>query len=232
MTYDELVTAVSSYTENTFPTADMDTFIQQAETRIYNSIQFPALRKNVTGTIPAYNALSNPRAMYVNCPDDFLAVYSLAIIDASGNYEYLLNKDVNFIRQAYPGPSSTGTPKYYALFGPATTGTDPVVLTNELSFIIGPTPDALYGVELHYFFYPASITAGTGTTTTWLSDNYDPILLYGTLVEAYTYMKGEADMMALYNTKYQEAVAQAKRLGDGMERGDAYRDGQYKQAVT
>jgi len=232
MTYDELVTAVSSYTENTFPTADMDTFIQQAETRIYNSIQFPALRKNVTGTIPAYNALSNPRAMYLNCPDDFLAVYSLAIIDASGNYEYLLNKDVNFIRQAYPGPSSTGTPKYYALFGPATTGTDPVVLTNELSFIIGPTPDALYGVELHYFFYPASITAGTGTTTTWLSDNYDPILLYGTLVEAYTYMKGEADMMALYNTKYQEAVAQAKRLGDGMERGDAYRDGQYKQAVT
>jgi hypothetical protein len=232
MTYDELVTAVSSYTENTFPTADMDTFIQQAETRIYNSIQFPALRKNVTGTIPAYNALSNPRAMYVNCPDDFLAVYSLAIIDASGNYEYLLNKDVNFIRQAYPGPSSTGTPKYYALFGPATTGTDPVVLTNELSFIIGPTPDALYGVELHYFFYPASITAGTGTTTTWLSDNYDPILLYGTLVEAYTYMKGEADMMALYNAKYQEAVAQAKRLGDGMERGDAYRDGQYKQAVT
>jgi hypothetical protein len=170
--------------------------------------------------------------MYLNCPDDFLAVYSLAIIDASGNYEYLLNKDVNFIRQAYPGPSSTGTPKYYALFGPATTGTDPVVLTNELSFIIGPTPDALYGVELHYFFYPASITAGTGTTTTWLSDNYDPILLYGTLVEAYTYMKGEADMMALYNTKYQEAVAQAKRLGDGMERGDAYRDGQYKQAVT
>jgi len=232
MTYDELVTAVSSYTENTFPTADMDTFIQQAETRIYNSIQFPSLRKNVTSTITAYNALSNPRAMYLNCPDDFLAVYSMAIIDGSGNYEYLLNKDVNFIRQAYPGPSSTGTPKYYALFGPATTGTDPVVLTNELSFIIGPTPDASYGVELHYFFYPASITAGTGTTTTWLSDNYDPILLYGTLVEAYTYMKGEADMMALYNAKYQEAVAQAKRLGDGMERGDAYRDGQYKQAVT
>jgi hypothetical protein len=232
MTYDELVAAVSSYTENTFPTADMDTFIQQAETRIYNSIQFPSLRKNVTSTITAYNVSSNPRAMYLNCPNDFLAVYSMAIIDASGNYEYLLNKDVNFIRQAYPGPSSTGTPKYYALFGPATTGTDPVVLTNELSFIIGPTPDTNYGVELHYFFYPASITAGTGTTTTWLSDNYDPILLYGTLVEAYTYMKGEADMMALYNAKYQEAVAQAKRLGDGMERGDAYRDGQYKQAVT
>jgi hypothetical protein len=223
MTYDELVTAVSSYTENTFPTADMDTFIQQAETRIYNSIQFPALRKNVTGTIPAYNALSNPRAMYVNCPDDFLAVYSLAIIDASGNYEYLLNKDVNFIRQAYPSASDTGLPKYYALFGAQTNA------PNELSFILGPKPDANYTVELHFYYYPESIVTADET---WLGDNFDSVLLYGSLVEAYTYMKGETDMMGLYNQKYQEALALAKRLGDGMERQDAYRSGQYRQAVT
>jgi hypothetical protein len=225
MTYDELVTAISSYTENTFPTADMDTFIQQAEQRIYNTVQFPALRKNVTGAVSVGNK-------YVSCPNDFLAVYSLAVVDASGNYEYLLNKDVNFIRQAYPKPTDQAFPKYYALFGPTTTGVDPASLTNELSLIVGPTPDGNYVVELHYFFYPASITSGTGTTTTWLSDNFDSVLLYGSLVEAYTYMKGEADMMALYDAKYKEALGLAKRLGDGMERGDAYRDGQYKQAVT
>jgi len=224
MTYAELVVAISSYTENTFPTVDMDTFIQQAEQRIYNTIQFPSLRKNVTGAMSVGNK-------YVSCPNDFLAVYSLAVIDGSGNYEYLLNKDVNFIRQAYPNPNDQAIPKYYALFGPTTTGVDPVQLTNELSLIVGPTPDASYSVELHYFFYPESITESS-TGTTWLGDNFDSVLLYGSLVEAYTYMKGEADMMALYDGKYKEALGLAKRLGDGMERGDAYRDGQYKQAVT
>lgn len=225
MNYAELVTAVSDYTENTFPTADMNTFIKQAEQRIYNSVQFPSLRKNVTGATTSGNK-------YVSCPNDFLSVYSLAVVDASGNYEYLLNKDVNFIRQAYPNPTDTAFPKYYAIFGPTTTTVPPSptpVLTNELSLIMGPTPDAGYTVELHYYFYPESIvTAGT----TWLGDNFDSVLLYGTLVEANTYMKGEADMTALYNTKYNEALALAKRLGDGLERGDAYRDGQTKIKVT
>jgi hypothetical protein len=222
MNYTELVTAVSDYTENTFPTADMNTFIEQAEQRIYNSVQFPSLRKNVTGSTTINNK-------YLSCPDDFLSSFSLAVIDADGNYEYLLNKDVNFIRQAYPNPADTSIPKYYALFGPTTTGGGTPVITNELSFIMGPTPDAAYGVELHYYYYPESIvTAGT----TWLGDNFDSVLLYGTLVEAYTYMKGEADMALAYNTKYKEALDMAKRLGDGLERGDAYRDGQTKLKVT
>lgn len=216
MNYTQLVTAVSDYTENTFPTADMDTFIQQAEQRIYNSVQFPSLRKNVTGATSAGNK-------YLACPDDFLSAYSLALVDADGNYEYLLNKDVNFIRQAYPNPTDTALPKYYALFGPQYTA------STELSMILGPTPDATYVAELHYYFYPESIvTAGT----TWLGDNFDSVLLYGTLVEAYTYMKGEADMALAYNTKYKEALSMAKRLGDGLERGDAYRDGQTKIKVT
>jgi len=215
--YTDLVSAVASYTENTVPTADMNTFIQQAETRIYNTVQFPSLRKNVTGTTTASNK-------YLACPTDFLAPYSMAAVNpTTGAYTYMLNKDVNFIREAYPTPTSTGTPKYYALFGPATGA------PAELSFILGPTPDATYSVELHYFFYPESIvTAGT----TWLGDNFSPVLLYGTLVEAYTYMKGEQDMMQLYNTKYMEAISMAKRLGDGMERQDAYRSGQFRQQVT
>jgi hypothetical protein len=154
-------------------------------------------------------------------------VYSLAVIDDTGANEYLLNKDVNFIRQAYPQPTDTDIPKYYALFGPTVTGGGAV--TNELSFILGPTPDAAYGVELHYYYYPESIvTAGSS----WLGDNFDSVLLYGSLVEAYIYMKGEQDMMAMYDGKYKEALALAKRLGDGMERTDAYRTGQYRQAVT
>jgi hypothetical protein len=222
MNYAQLVVAVSDYTENTFETVDMDTFIQQAEQRIYNTVQFPSLRKNVTGATTDGNK-------YISCPDDFLAPYSLALVDADGNYEYMLNKDVNFIRQAYPNPNDKALPKYYAIFGPTTTSATPPALTNELSLILGPTPDASYVVELHYYFYPESIvTAGT----TWLGDNFDSVLLYGTLVEAYTYMKGEADMLTLYNTKYNEALAMAKRLGDGMERQDAYRSGQYRQAVT
>lgn len=308
MNYTELVNAVSDYTENTFDTADMNVFIKQAEQRIYNSVQFPSLRKNVTGATTAGNK-------YISCPEDFLAPYSLAVIDTDGSYEYLLNKDVNFIRQAYPKPTDTAIPKYYAIFGPTTSVSTPPALTNELSLILGPTPDAGYAVELHYYFYPESIiqspitslsavvggngytngtyynvalTGGSGsgatatvvissgavvsvttdtpgslykvndslsfaatsvggtgtgvsftvtsvgnvTGTSWLGDNFDSVLLYGTLVEAYTYMKGEADITALYNTKYNEALALAKRLGDGLERGDAYRDGQTKIKVT
>jgi len=218
MNYAELVVAVSDYTENTFPTVDMNIFIEQAEQRIYNSVQFPSLRRNVTGTTTAGNK-------YLECPDDFLAAYSLAVIDSSGNYEYLLNKDVNFIRQAYPNPTDTDLPKYYALFGPAVASNG--VISNELTFILGPTPNTSYSVELHYYYYPESIvTAGS----TWLGDNFDSVLLYGTLVEAYTYMKGEADMALAYNTKYKEALELAKRLGDGLERSDAYRSGQHRVA--
>ena len=216
MNYTQLVDAVSDYTENTFTTTEMNTFIQQAEQRIYNSVQFPSLRRNVTGIMTTNNK-------YLQCPADFLAVYALAVINASGEYEYLLNKDVNFIRQAYPQPTDTGIPKYYALFGPRSDN------AAELTFILGPTPDAAYNSELHYFFYPESIVTAT---TTWLGDNFDTVLLYGTLVEAYTFMKGETDMMGLYDGKYKEALALAKRLGDGLERQDAYRSGQYRQAVT
>ncbi len=229
MNYQELFAQIQSYTENQFPamilangssvsvTTQIDTFIQQAERRIYNTVQIPSLRKNVTGTTTANNK-------YLACPNDYLATYSLAIIDVvTGEYEYLLNKDVNFIRQAYPSPTSTGKPRYYALFGSRLN--DP----NELSFILGPTPDLAYSAELHYFYYPPSIvTAGTS----WLGDNYSPVLLYGSLVEAYTYMKGEQDMINTYNTKYNEALQQLNRLGTGLERGDAYRDGQAKIKVN
>ena len=153
MTYDELVTAVVDYTENDVPTTDMNTFIRQAEQRIYNTVQFPSLRKNVTGITTTDNK-------YLSCPTDFLAPYSLAVIEASGAYEYLLNKDVNFIRQAYPVPTDTGLPRYYALFGPTTTTGGSPQITNELSFILGPTPDAAYAVELHYYYYPTSIIRG------------------------------------------------------------------------
>jgi hypothetical protein len=214
MNYTQLVTAVSDYTENTFETSEMNTFIQQAEQRIYNTVQFPSLRKNVTGTITANNK-------YLSCPLDYLSTFSLAVVDATGAYEYLLNKDVNFIRQAYPQPTDTAIPKYYALFGPNS------AVANELSFILGPTPDATYTVELHYFYYPESIVTAS---TSWLGDNFDTVLLYGTLVEAYTFMKGEADMMQLYDGKYKEALELAKRLGDGLERSDSYRSGQFRVA--
>ena len=219
MNYTQLKAAIIAYTENQDAAfeAEVPVFVQQTEQRVYNSVQFPSLRKNVTGTTTVNNK-------YLGCPNDFLAPYSLAVIDATGAYEYLLNKDVNFIRQAYPNPSTdVGIPKYYALFGAQTN--DP----NELSFILGPTPSASFGVELHYFYYPESIVdAGTS----WLGDNFDSVLLYGSLVEAYTYMKGEQDILALYNQKFIEALALAKRLGDGMERQDAYRSGQFRQKVT
>jgi hypothetical protein len=211
MTYAELVTLVSDYCENSFPTADMDEFIRQAEQRIYNSVQVANLRKNVTGTLTA----SSP---YLSCPDDFLSPYSLAVFPSGGgDYTFLLNKDVNFMREAYPNPTTTGTPKYYAIFGPNSSD------VNELSLILGPTPDATYSAELHYYYYPESIvTAGT----TWLSENFDSVLLYGTMCEAITYMKGEADMVALYNQRYMEAIALLKNLGDGKQRTDSYRTGQ------
>ena len=307
MNYAELVAAIQGYTENTFTDSELATFVSQTEQRVFNSVQFPSLRKNVVGSTTLNNK-------YLSAPFDFLATYSVAVIDESGNYEYLLNKDVNFIRQAYPNPTSIGMPKYYALFGPTTTaGVDPSI-TNELSFILGPTPDAAYAVELHFYYYPASIVQGgiasvgvvaggvsysngtyydvpltggdgggatativvtagvvvsvniasagagyrvgnvlsAGTTigstgsgfsipvgtltnsngTSWLGDNFDSVLLYGSLVEAYTFMKGEADLIQLYDAKYKEALMLAKRLGDGMERMDAYRSGQARVPVN
>jgi hypothetical protein len=219
MNYTELSNAIQAYTENTEAdfVANIPVFVQQAEQRIYNSVQFPSIRKNVTGAMTTSNK-------YLQCPTDFLATYSLAVIKANGEYEYLLNKDVNFIRQAYPLPTDTGLPKYYALFGPRSDN------AAELTFILGPTPDAAYSSELHYYFYPPSISVAPFTS--WLGDNFDTVLLYGSLVEAYTYMKGEVDMMGLYNQKFIEALALAKRLGDGMERQDAYRSGQFRQVVT
>jgi hypothetical protein len=221
MNYAALKAAIESYTENyeTDFIANIPVFVGQAEQRIYNTIQFPSLRKNMTGVV----STTTP---YLSAPSDYLATYSLAVIDASGNYEYLLNKDVNFIRQAYPKTTDTGLPKYYALFGPTVSGS---TITTELSFMVGPKPDANYNVELHFFYYPESIVTAS---TTWLGDNFDSVLLYGSLVEAYTYMKGETDMMALYDTKYKEALALAKRLGDGLERQDAYRSGQVRVKVT
>jgi hypothetical protein len=238
MNYTELYNTIQTYTENQFPdvylasgspvsvTTQINTFITQAEQRIYNSVQFPSIRKNQY----TLNTVNNK---YISLPNDFLSVYSLALVTGvtganldTGTFEYLLNKDVNFIRQAYPTPNDTGEPKYYALFGPTLVN---LAITTELSLILGPTPDAAYYVELHYYYYPESITTAV---TTWLGDNFDTVLLYGALVEAYTFMKGEADVIAGYDMKYKEALALAKRLGDGMERQDAYRSGQYRQAVT
>jgi|688.fasta_scaffold73925_4 hypothetical protein len=234
MNYSELFTQIQTYTENQFPdtfvqvttggsqtnvnaVTQINTFIMQAERRIYNTVQIPSLRKNVTGNCNSGNK-------YLACPNDYLSTFSLAVIDVvTGEYEYLLNKDVNYIRQAYPSPTVTGKPRHYALFGSRLN--DP----NELTFILGPTPDLAYSAELHYFYYPESIVT---TGTSWLGDNYSPALLYGSLVEAYTYMKGETDMLQAYQAKYNEALSQLNRLGTGLERGDAYRDGQAKISVN
>ena len=227
MTYTELVAAVKSYTENYEEefASYIPTFIRQTETRVYNTVQIPALRANKTGILSTNNK-------YLSAPGDFLAVYSLAVIEnygtATEEYHYLLNKDVNYIRAAYPTPADIGLPKYYAIFGPSVAEDIP---TDELSFILGPTPDSSYTVELHYYYYPTSICdAADGRT--WLGDNYDPVLLYGALREAYLYMKGEQDLIANVEAKYNEAMAQLKRLGDGMERQDAYRSGQVRVKVT
>jgi len=308
LNYVQLYQAIQDYSENTESlfVSNISTFVQEAEERIYNSVQIPSLRKNVTGTVTA-------NSKYLSCPDDYLSTYSMAVIENYGTateaYTYLLNKDVNFIREAYPTPASTGLPKYYALFGSQYTN------ANELSFILGPTPNASYTVEMHYFYYPVSIVqgaisglnvptggslytngnysnvpltggSGSGATanitvsgqtvtsvtiknsgnfyvvgdvlscsniyiggsgssfsvtvsavnntagTSWLGDNYDPVLLYGSMREAMLFMKGEADLVKYYEEKYQEALMQLNRLGTGLERGDAYRDGQAKIKVN
>ena len=306
MNYAELWQTIQDYTQNyeTDFVANIPVFVTQAEERIYNTVQIPPLRRNVTGT-------SQPNSPYLSCPTDFLSVFSMAVIDATGSYEYLLNKDVNFLRAAYPSPTDTGVPKYYALFGPEVLNRG---ATNELSFMMAPTPDSQYSIELHYYYYPVSIvqgiirllgsivggsgytngsyyrvplTGGTGsgasadiivsggsiTTVTlrsggsfytvgdsltasttvlgagsgfsvpvqtlinadgssWLGDNYSPVLLYGALVEAYIFMKGEQDMMTYYENKFKEALGQLNRLGTGLDRGDAYRDGQARIKVN
>ena len=220
----DLKTQIQDYLETTFSTDSLTTFTTQAEQRIFNTVQFPSLRKNVTGVCTINNR-------YLQCPSDFLAPYSMAVIDTDGSYHYLLNKDVNFIRESFPiptGSGNTGRPYCYALFGP-----DYPNLPNELTFILGPTPDSGYTVELHYFYYPTSITSGNvDATTTWLGDNFDTVLLYGALVEASTFLKAEPDQMANITTKYKEALLLAKRLGDGLERMDAYRSGQVRDKVV
>lgn len=304
MNYVQLAQAIQDYSENTEQlfVYNIPRFVQEAESRIYNNVQLPSLRKNAIGVLTSSNK-------YLSLPNDWLSTYSLAVIDASGNYTYLLNKDVNYLREAYPNPTVTGLPKYYSIFGPTTNN------LNELSAIMAPTPDANYNVELHYFYYPISIvqgivtgtgtvvaglgyvngvynnvplTGGTGTNvtativvsgtavtsvtinnggsmyvvgdvlsvnnsylggagsgfsvpvitinnsqgTSWLGDNYDPVLFYGAMREAVIFMKGEQDMVQYYEKMFQDAMAQLKRLGDGLERGDAYRDGQTKLRVN
>jgi hypothetical protein len=215
MNYAELTYAIQDYTENEFSSVQLETIVRQAEQRIYNTVQLANLRKNVEGNLTAGNK-------YLTTPSDFLSVYSLAVINDDNDYVYLLNKDVNFIREVFPSGSYQAIPKYYAIFGPL------INLNTELSLILGPTPDQSYDVELHYYYYPESIVTADNT---WLGDNFDSALLYGSLVEAYTFMKGEQDLMTLYDAKYKEALSLLKQLGDGKQRGDTYRDGQVKYPV-
>ena len=212
MNYVQLVDEIESYSENQFATNDINTFIEQAEQRIYNSVQLPALRKNVTGTMTAGNK-------YLGIPSDWLSTFSLAVINSDNEYLYLLNKDVNFIRQSFPDTDSAfyGEPQYYAVF-------------DQNTFILGPTPDQNYSMELHYFYYPESITTVTGGQT-WLGDNFSSTLLYGSLLEAYTYMKGEQDVINQYQKRYDEAMLLLKQLADGKDRQDAYRSGQVRYPV-
>jgi len=218
MNYTQLTASIKAYCENDFPQAvgaggltsaeQIARFVQQAEQRIYNSIQFPALRKNVTGNATASNK-------YLATPVDWLATFSLARINADGSYEYLLNKDVNFIREAFPFPAVSGAPTHYAIF-------------DENTFILGPTPDASYSMELHYFYYPQSIvTAGTS----WLGDNLDSLLFYGSLLEAAAFMKSEPDTVKNYMERYNEAFMMGKQLGEGKDRQDMYRTPQVRYPV-
>ena len=212
MNYTQLSQSIQDYCQSTETSfvANIPNFVQLAEERIYNSVQIPAIRKNVTGTMTA-------SFQYFQLPSDWLSTFSLAVIDGTtGEYEYLLNKDVNFIRASYPFPATTGKPKYYAIW-------------NNTSMILGPTPDLAYSAELHYYYYPVSIVSAG---TSWLGDNFETVLLYGSLREAYTYLKGEQDMMTYYEQKYQEALGLLKRLGDGLDRQDAYRSGQVRIPVT
>ena len=211
MNYTQLVAEINSYTENQYQTDDINTFIKQAEQRIYNAVQFPAIRKNMTGTTTAGNK-------YLTCPNGWLATFSLAVIDpVTDEYSYLLNKDVNFIRAAYPSPDDQGKPEYYALF-------------DQNTFILGPTPDDNYTMELHFYYYPESIVTAN---TTWLGDNFDSALLYGALLEAATYLKGggDQDIIKVYQNRYDESMALLKQLGDGKDRQDAYRSGQVRYPV-
>jgi len=215
MDYAELRTAVQNYCENTFTDVDFAEMTKLAEQKIYNSVQLPSLRKNVTGALTATNK-------YLALPDDFLSVFSLAVIDALGAYSYLINKDVNFIREAYPVPTDTGAPKYYAIFGP-----DSATL-QELTLILGPTPSDGLSAELHYFYYPVSIvTAGTS----WVGDNFDSVLFNAVMVEAIRFMKGEPDMIMLYSDAYKQSLTLLKNLGDGKMRQDAYRSGQVRTQI-
>ena len=210
MTKTELYAAIVAYTENnsTDFIDRLSTFVTQTEKRIYNLVQLPAFRKNVTGNVTASNK-------YLATPSDYKSVFSLAVVDGVGEYQYLLNKDVNFIREAYPIPTATGVPKFYGQFDANT-------------FILGPAPDASYVMELHYFYYPESITVAD---TSWLGDNFDPVLLYGSLVEAYIYMKGEQELQSKYEQKFMEAMNELKQLGDGKLRQDAYRSDQVRNKV-
>jgi len=210
MTYTELKAAINSYSENSFDTTDIDTFIQQAEQRIFNTVQLPDLRRNQVGNTTSGNK-------YLTTPSDWLSTYSLAVVDSNNEYTYLINKDVNFIRESFPDTDSAfyGKPEYYAIF-------------DDNTFILGPTPDQQYTVELHYFYYPTSIvTAGTS----WLGDNFDTALFYGSLLEAATYLKAEPDTIANYNQRYMDAISMLKQLGDGKDRRDAYRSGQARYEV-
>ena len=216
MNYTELKTQIKDICENNFPDVSLDMFTRQAEQKIYNTVQISNLRKNMTGVLSTGNK-------YLSAPGDFLSTYSLAVVDAAGDYKYLLNKDVNFVREAYPSASATGLPKHYAIFGPSTLD------STELSFILGPTPDSNYTVELHFYYYPESIVTADNT---WLGDNFDSALLNGALIEALRYMKGDATDTAVYDKLYLQAITLLKNLGDGKQRMDAYRDGQFRMPVT
>ena len=222
MDYATLTANIEDIVENSFTSDQLAMFVQQAEQKIYNSVQFAALRKNANATLASGNK-------YLSAPGDFMSVFSLAVVDGDGDFNYLLNKDVNFIREAYPSASTQGIPKYYALFGPTTTNSSPPSITTELSFILGPTPDASYNVELHYFYYPESIvTAGTS----WLGDNFDSALLNGALMEAIRFIKGEPEVIATYEKMYVQSIALLKMLGDGKEKIDSYRSGMPRIPVS
>ena len=212
MNYSQLSTLIQEYCESTEQSfvSNIPTFVQLAEERIYNTVQIPAIRKNATATMSIGNK-------YMTLPSDWLSTFSLAVFNPSNNeYTYLLNKDVNYIRQAYPDADDLGRPEYYAIWDADT-------------MILGPAPDIAYTAELHYYYYPTSIVSAS---TSWLGDNFETVLLYGSLREAYTYLKGEQDMMNYYEQKYQESLGQLKRLGDGLDRQDAYRSGQVRVPVT
>lgn len=216
MNYTELQTAVENAVENSFTATDFATMTRLAEQKILHSVQIPSLRRNVTGSTTASNK-------YVTAPTDFLSVFSFAVIDGDGNFSFMLNKDVNFIREAYPSPTSTGTPKYYGIFGPDSS--DP----SELTFILGPTPDDAYDVELHYFYMPESISTAT---TSWLGDNFESVLFNAVMVEAIRWLKGEEDMVQMYLDQYRQSLTLLKNLGDGKQRQDAYRNGQLRTQVV